>query len=103
MTVKIGRFEMPKRVVKEDGTATGTYAKFIAEPLEPGYGRTIGNSLRRVLLSSLEGAAIASVKIEGAHHEFCAIPGVVGTGLFLGVGERVLVGAGVAVRELARG
>lgn len=77
MTVKIGRFEMPKRVAKEDGTATATYAKFIAEPLEPGYARTIGNSLRRVLLSSLEGAAIASVKIEGAHHEFCAIPGVV--------------------------
>lgn len=76
MTVKIARFEMPKRVDKDEATATSTYAKFIAEPFESGYGRTIGNALRRVLLSSLEGAAISSVKIEGAHHEFCAIPGV---------------------------
>ena len=77
MTVKIGRFEMPKRVIKEQSSAIATYARFIAEPFEPGYGRTVGNSLRRVLLSSLEGAAISSVKITGAHHEFCAIPGVV--------------------------
>lgn len=77
MTITIGRFEMPKGVVKDDSTATSTYAKFIAEPFEPGYARTIGNSLRRVLLSSLEVAAITSVKIEGAYHEFCAIPGVV--------------------------
>lgn len=77
MTVRIGRFEMPKRVLKDESTATNTYARFIAEPLESGYGRTIGNSLRRVLLSSLEGAAISAVKIDGAHHEFCAIPGVV--------------------------
>jgi DNA-directed RNA polymerase subunit alpha len=68
---------MPKRLVKEDTTATETYAKFTAEPFETGYGHTIGNSLRRVLLSSLEGAAIASVKIEGAMHEFTAIEGVV--------------------------
>lgn len=77
MTVRIGRFEMPRRVIKDDATATSTYAKFMAEPFESGYGRTIGNSLRRVLLSSLEGAAISSVNIEGAYHEFCAIPGVV--------------------------
>ncbi len=76
MTVKFSRFEMPKRVMKDEATATSTYAKFIAEPFEAGYGRTIGNSLRRVLLSSLEGAAISSVNIEGAYHEFCAIPGV---------------------------
>jgi DNA-directed RNA polymerase subunit alpha len=68
---------MPKRVVKDEATATNTYAKFTAEPFEIGYGRTIGNSLRRVLLSSLEGAAISAVQIEGAFHEFCAIPGVV--------------------------
>jgi DNA-directed RNA polymerase subunit alpha len=68
---------MPKRLTKDEPSATGRYAKFTAEPLEIGYGRTIGNSLRRVLLSSLEGAAITSVKIEGAPHEFCAIPGVV--------------------------
>jgi DNA-directed RNA polymerase subunit alpha len=68
---------MPKRLVKDESTATGTYAKFVAEPLEAGYGRTLGNSLRRVLLSSLEGAAVSSVKIEGAPHEFCSLPGVV--------------------------
>jgi DNA-directed RNA polymerase subunit alpha len=68
---------MPKRLVKDEATATPTFARFIAEPLEVGYGRTIGNSLRRVLLSSLEGAAISSVRIEGAPHEFCSLPGVV--------------------------
>jgi len=77
MPVRLGRFEMPKRLSKEEATATPTYAKFIAEPFEAGYGHTIGNSLRRVLLSSLEGAAIASVKIESAAHEFTSIPGVV--------------------------
>ena len=68
---------MPKRLVKEDSTATETYAKFVAEPFETGYGHTIGNSLRRVLLSSLEGAAISSIKIEGAMHEFATVDGVV--------------------------
>src|SRR5205814_2303242 len=77
MPVRLGRFEMPKRLTKEDTTATETYAKFIAEPFEPGYGHTVGNSLRRVLLSSLEGAAITSVKIDGAMHEFTTIDGVV--------------------------
>ncbi len=57
---------MPKRLTKEDSTATETYAKFVAEPFEAGYGHTVGNSLRRVLLSSLEGAAITSIKIDGA-------------------------------------
>ncbi len=68
---------MPKRLVKEEETATDNYAKFIAEPFETGYGHTIGNSLRRVLLSSLEGAAITSIKIDGAMHEFTTIDGVV--------------------------
>ncbi len=68
---------MPKRLTKEDSTATETYAKFAAEPFEPGYGHTIGNSLRRVLLSSLEGAAITSIKIDGAMHEFTTVDGVV--------------------------
>src|SRR5947207_313571 len=77
MPVRLGRFEMPKRLTKEDSTATETYAKFIAEPFETGYGHTVGNSLRRVLLSSLEGAAITSVKIDGAMHEFTTIDGVV--------------------------
>jgi DNA-directed RNA polymerase subunit alpha len=77
MARRLGRFEMPKRIAKDEAEATPTYAKFIAEPFEAGYGRTIGNSLRRVLLSSLEGAAISSVRIEGALHEFCSLPGVV--------------------------
>jgi DNA-directed RNA polymerase subunit alpha len=68
---------MPKRLTKEESSATETYAKFIAEPFETGYGHTIGNSLRRVLLSSLEGAAITSIKVDGAMHEFAAIEGVV--------------------------
>ena len=77
MPVRLGRFEMPKRLAKDDATATPTYAKFAAEPFETGYGHTIGNSVRRVLLSSLEGAAITSVKIDGAMHEFATIDGVV--------------------------
>lgn len=77
MPIRLSRFEMPKRLTKEEAGATLTFARFIAEPLEVGYGRTIGNSLRRVLLSSLEGAAISSVRIEGAPHEFCSLPGVV--------------------------
>jgi DNA-directed RNA polymerase subunit alpha len=77
MPVRLGRFEMPKRLVKDDASATDIYARFFAEPFETGFGHTIGNSLRRVLLSSLEGAAITSVKIDGAMHEFAVIEGVV--------------------------
>jgi DNA-directed RNA polymerase subunit alpha len=77
MPVRLGRFEMPKRLQKEDSSATETYAKFVAEPFETGYGHTVGNSLRRVLLSSLEGAAITSIKVDGAMHEFATIEGVV--------------------------
>jgi len=77
MSTRLSRFEMPKFVVKDEKTATDTYAQFVAEPFEAGYGRTIGNSLRRVLLSSLEGASIASVRIQGAEHEFCHLKGCV--------------------------
>src|SRR3990167_10201315 len=77
MPIRLGRFEMPQTLIKEESTATDTYVKFIAEPFEAGYGHTIGNSLRRTLLSSLEGAAITTVRIEGAPHEFTSIPGVV--------------------------
>jgi DNA-directed RNA polymerase subunit alpha len=77
MPVRLGRFEMPKRLQKEDASATDTYAKFVADPFETGYGHTIGNSLRRVLLSSLEGAAVTSIKVDGAMHEFATIEGVV--------------------------
>ncbi|RJP68471.1 MAG: DNA-directed RNA polymerase subunit alpha [Candidatus Abyssobacteria bacterium SURF_17] len=67
---------MPKWQKDED-VSTETYARFVVEPLERGYGATVGNSLRRVLLSSLEGAAITAVRIEGVQHEFGSIPGVV--------------------------
>src|SRR5713101_8480396 len=69
MPVRYGRFEMPKTLVKDETTATETDAKFVAEPFEAGYGHTVGNSLRRVLLSSLEGAAITAVKIKAEDHE----------------------------------
>lgn len=77
MPIRYGRFEMPKALAKDESTATDTYAKFTAEPFEAGYGHTVGNSLRRVLLSSLEGAAITAAKIAGAQHEFATLPGVV--------------------------
>ena len=77
MPIRYGRFEMPKTLTKDESTATDTYAKFTAEPFEAGYGHTVGNSLRRVLLSSLEGAAITAVKIAGAQHEFATLPNVV--------------------------
>ena len=76
MPIRLSRFEMPKRVVKDETTATATFSRFVAEPFEVGYARTVGNSLRRVLLSSIEGVAITSVRIKGAGHEFCALPGV---------------------------
>jgi DNA-directed RNA polymerase subunit alpha len=77
MPARLGRFEMPKSRTKDEASATETYAKFISEPFEAGYGQTVGNSLRRVLLSSLEGAAITSIRITGAQHEFATLPGIV--------------------------
>ena len=68
--------EKPKRLDYEKGTLSPTYGKFYAEPFERGYAITIGNSLRRILLSSIEAAAVTVVRIEGVLHEFAAIPGV---------------------------
>ena len=76
MPIRLNRFEMPKRVVKDEASATPKFGRYIAEPFEIGYARTIGNSLRRVLLSSIEGVAVSAVRIQGASHEFCALPGV---------------------------
>lgn len=70
-------FQKPKRLEWERESATKFYGKFIAEPFERGFGTTLGNSLRRVLLSSLEGAAVTAVQIDGVFHEFSTIPGVV--------------------------
>ncbi len=68
-------FEKP-RIDVMDISEDGTYGKFVVEPLERGYGTTLGNSLRRIMLSSLPGAAISSIKIDGVVHEFCDVPGV---------------------------
>jgi len=77
MPKRLGKFELPNKLTKVEEGSSPTYAKFIAEPFEAGYGHTVGNSLRRVLLSSIEGAAISSIKIEGVQHEFQSIEGVV--------------------------
>ncbi len=70
-------FELPSTVALEAETATATYGKFVAEPFERGYGITVGNALRRVLLSGIEGAAPVWARIDGVEHEFDTIPGVV--------------------------
>jgi DNA-directed RNA polymerase subunit alpha len=70
-------FQKPKRLEVDTETLTATYGKFYAQPFERGFGTTVGNALRRVLLSSIEGAAITAVKIEGVLHEFSSLPGVV--------------------------
>ncbi|MFL3657856.1 MAG: DNA-directed RNA polymerase subunit alpha [Opitutales bacterium] len=77
MPKRIGKFELPNRLVKVEEGSSAKYAKFIAEPFEAGYGHTIGNCLRRVLLSSIEGAGISSVKIDGVSHEFQSVEGIV--------------------------
>src|SRR5215813_108101 len=66
----------PKALTVDKDSLTATYGKFFAEPLERGFGITLGNALRRVLLSSLQGAAVTTVKIEGALHEFTSLPGI---------------------------
>ena len=77
MGISMKNFEMPKKLILDESTATPEYGKFIAEPFERGYGMTVGNSLRRVLISSIEGAAVTSIKLDGVHHEFSTIKGVV--------------------------
>src|SRR4051794_526017 len=77
MRIKWRGLELPSRVVSDRSTLTDTYGKFFIEPFERGLGTTIGNSLRRVLLSSLEGSAVTRVKIQNVQHEISTIPGVV--------------------------
>ncbi len=76
MDLKKKGFQLPEKIRFDEETLTDTYGKLIAEPLERGYGVTLGNSLRRVLLSSLEGAAVVATKIRGAVHEFAPVEGV---------------------------
>ncbi|MBI4576055.1 MAG: DNA-directed RNA polymerase subunit alpha [Planctomycetes bacterium] len=77
MRIRWREFELPTRVEVDRPTLTPTYGRFTAEPFERGFGTTVGNSLRRVLLSSIEGTAVTSLRIEGVQHEFSSIPGVV--------------------------
>ncbi|MBM3251765.1 MAG: DNA-directed RNA polymerase subunit alpha, partial [Candidatus Omnitrophica bacterium] len=92
MGIKWKDFQMPKRLECEESSYTNTYGKFIAEPFERGYGVTLGNSLRRVLLSSIEGSAVTTVKFEGVSHEFSTIPGVLedATDIILNIKNLVL-------------
>ncbi|MGN6547938.1 MAG: DNA-directed RNA polymerase subunit alpha [Aureliella sp.] len=76
MHIKWRGLELPSAVHVDKSTLSGTYGKFVAEPFERGFGTTIGNSMRRILLSSLEGSAITQIKVRGAQHEFTTIPGV---------------------------
>lgn len=77
MSVKYGKFELPNSITVDEQSATPTFARFIAEPFERGFGHTIGNSLRRMMLTSLESPAIISIRIEGIPHEYMAIEGIV--------------------------
>ena len=74
--MKWKNLQMPKQIEKDEASYTPSYGKFFIEPLERGYGTTIGNSLRRVLLSSLQGASVSSIKLDGVLHEFSSVPGV---------------------------
>ena len=76
MRIRWRGLELPTRVISEQAVSTPTYGRFAVEPFERGFGTTVGNALRRILLSSLEGAAVTSVKIAGAEHEFTSLPGV---------------------------
>src|SRR4029078_1455607 len=77
MRIRWRGLELPSKVVFEKDSLTDTFGRCIAEPFERGFGVTVGNSLRRILLSSLEGSAITRVKIQGVQHEISTIPGVV--------------------------
>jgi len=92
MGIKWKDFQLPKRLEYEESTHTATYAKFTAEPFERGFGVTLGNSLRRVLLSSIEGSAVTSIRIDGAMHEFTAIESVLedATDIILNIRKLVL-------------
>jgi DNA-directed RNA polymerase subunit alpha len=76
MRIRWRGLELPSQVTCDEATLTGTYGKFVAEPFERGFGVTVGNSLRRIMLSSLEGSAVTQVKLHGAQHEFTTLPGV---------------------------
>lgn len=76
MRIRWRGLELPTQVIRDESISTDTYGRMIIEPFERGFGTTVGNSLRRILLSSLEGAAVTRVRIAGANHEFMSLPGV---------------------------
>lgn len=76
MSVKYGKFEMPKRIMVDKELSESNFARYIAEPFERGFGHTVGNSLRRMMLTSLEAPAIISIRIEGIPHEYMCIEGI---------------------------
>src|SRR5260370_35611033 len=80
MRIRWRGLELPNRVACDRAGLTDTYGKFTAEPFERGFGGTVGNSVRRILLSRLEGSAVTQVKIQGVQHEISTIPGVVEDG-----------------------
>ncbi|HQY20588.1 MAG TPA: DNA-directed RNA polymerase subunit alpha [Ignavibacteria bacterium] len=75
--MKINNFQMPESIIKEESTYTDTFGRFVMQPLERGYGVTLGNSLRRILISSLPGSAIIAIRVNDAPHEFTTLKGVV--------------------------
>lgn len=77
MTVKYGKFELPTNIKIEEASRTETFARFIAEPFERGFGHTVGNALRRIMLAALEAPSIISIKIEGIPHEYTAVEGII--------------------------
>ena len=77
MSVKYGKFEMPEKIKLDETTQTATFARFIIEPFERGFGHTVGNALRRMLLAALEAPSMLSIRIEGVPHEYMAIDGVI--------------------------
>lgn len=77
MPVKYGKFEMPEKIKIDEATQTSTFARFIVEPFERGFGHTVGSALRRIMLASLEAPSILSVRIEGVPHEYMAVEGII--------------------------
>ena len=94
--------ELPTRVQKDPEVSTDQYGRFVIEPFERGFGVTLGNSLRRVLLSSIEGSAVTAVKIEGVSHEFSSMEGVLEdvTDIILNIKNLVLRSHSRAVKTI---
>src|SRR5258707_1436056 len=102
MRIRWRGLELPSRVVSDRSTLTDTYGKFTGEPFGRGFGVTVGNSLRRILLSSLEGSAVTRVRIQGVPHEITTIPGVVEdvTDIILNIKSLVVKNASDQMRKI---